>query len=122
VSSGGTWFGSTIANAEIFDLDHDMRSLGGFPELSSNAGGCVPETNDCWEVEGKISTEPSKHTKDYRDIVVEFAGKHFRVTENANGDAVEHLTRTVTQTARYQFNGKAYVLISGKNPVPAIDG
>jgi hypothetical protein len=122
VSSGGTWFGSTNANAEIFDLDHGIRSLGGFAELSSNAGGCVPETEDCWDVEGKISTVPVTRAGDYRDIVVDFAGKHFRVTENANGSYVEHLTRTVRQTARYRFNGKTYALVSGKNPVPEIDG
>jgi hypothetical protein len=121
VSSGGTWFGSTIANAEVFDLDHGMRSVGGFAELSSNVGGCMPETKDCWDVEGKIGTVPAAHAEDYRDIVVDFAGKHFRVTENASGNHVEHLTRTVRQTARYRFNGKAYVLVSGENPVPEID-
>ena len=122
VSPGGTWFGSTIANAEIFDLDHGMRSLGGFAELSSNAGGCLPETKDCWDVGGKIGTVLASHAEDYRDIVVDFSGKHFRVTENASGNQVEHLTRTVRQTARYRFNGKTYVLVSGENPVPEIDG
>jgi hypothetical protein len=122
VSSGGTWFGSTIATAEVFDIDHGMRSLGGFDELSSNAGGCMPEKADCWDVEGKIGTVPSAHAEDYRDIVVNFAGKHFRVTENSAGDPVEHVTRTIRQVARYRFNGKIYVLVAGENPVPAIDG
>ena len=122
VSSGGTWFGSTIMDAQVFDLDHGMRSLGGFAELSSNAGGCMPETKDCWDVDGKIGSVPAAHPGEYRDILVDFAGKHFRVTESANGDLVEHLTRKVSQTARYRFNGKIYVLVSGENPVPAIDG
>jgi hypothetical protein len=122
IYSGGTWFGSTIANAEIFDLDQGMRSLGGFAEFSSNAGGCMPETRDCWDVEGKIGTVAAAHEGDYRDIVVDFAGKHFRVTEDAKGNLVEHTTRTVHQTARYHFNGKTYVLVSGENPVPSIDG
>jgi hypothetical protein len=122
VSSGGTWFGSTIANAEVFDLDHGMRSLGGFAELSSNAGGCMPETKDCWDVEGKIGTVSAAGAEDYRDIVVDFAGKHFRVTENADGSYVEHSTRIVRQTARYRFNGKTYVLLSGAIPVPDIEG
>jgi hypothetical protein len=120
VSSGGTWFGSTIAIAEIFDLDHGLRSLGGFAELSSNEGGCMPETKDCWGVEGTIGTVPASRAEDYRDIVVNFKGKHFRVTEDAKGDLVEHPTRTVRQTARYHFNGKEYVLVSGENPVPPI--
>ena len=47
VSSGGTWFGSTITNAEVFDLAPGMRSLGGFAEFSSNEGGCIPETEEC---------------------------------------------------------------------------
>jgi hypothetical protein len=122
VSSGGTWFGSTIMGAEVYDLDHAMRSLGGFAELSSNAGGCMPETKDCWDVDGKIGTVPAAHPGEYRDILVDFAGKHFRVTESANGDLVEHLTRKVSQTARYRFNGKTYVLVSGENPVPGIEG
>jgi hypothetical protein len=122
VSSGGTWFGSTIADAEIFDLDHGMRSLGGFAELSSNAGGCMPETADCWDVDGKIGTVPAARAEDYRDIVVDFEGKHFRVTEDAKGSLVEHPTRTVHQSARYHFNGKEYVLVSGENPVPGIEG
>jgi hypothetical protein len=122
VSPGGTWFGSTIANAEVFDLDHDMRSLGGFAELSSNAGGCMPDTKDGWDVEGKIGSVPAARAEDYRDIVVDFAGKHFRVTANADGSYAEHSTRTVRQTARYRFNGKTYVLVSGETPVPDIAG
>lgn len=122
VSSGGTWFGSTIADAEVFDLDSGMRSLGSFAELSSNEGNCGPETTDCWDVEGKIGSVPAAQAKDYRDILVAFSGKHFRVTEDARGKQVEHVTRTVRQSARYRFNGKAYVLVSGVNPVPAIDG
>jgi len=117
VSSGGTWFGNMVANAEVFDLDHGVRSLGGFAETASNAVACMPETEDCWDIEGKIGTVPAARPEDYADIVVDFAGKHFRVIENAEGHSVEHFTRTVRQTARYHFNGKAYVLVSGENPV-----
>ena len=59
---------------------------------------------------------------DYRDIVVDFTGRHFRVTENADGSYVEHLTRTVRQTARYRFSGTKYVLVSEENPVHDIAG
>ncbi|RLM48646.1 hypothetical protein DVK02_18965, partial [Halobellus sp. Atlit-31R] len=97
VSSGGTWQGYTIINAEVFDLDQGMRSLGGFPEFSSSRGACVPETEDCWEVEGTISTV-SARPDNYRDIVVEFEGKHFRLIKDANGNEVERLTRPVHQT------------------------
>ncbi|HEX8784618.1 MAG TPA: hypothetical protein VF793_00450, partial [Telluria sp.] len=106
---------------EIFDLDHGMRSLGGFAELSSNAGACTPETVDCWDVEGKIGTVPAPREEDYRDIVVDFGGRHFRVTEDAKGNDIEHPTHTVHQSARYHFNGKQYVLVSGENPVPPIE-
>jgi hypothetical protein len=122
VSSGGTWFGSTIAVAQVFDLDHGMRNLGGFAEMSSNAGACVPETKDCWDVHGKIGTLPAARAEDYREIVVDFEGRHFRVTEDADGNNAEHLVRTVRQAARYRFDGKTYVLVLGENPVPAIDG
>jgi hypothetical protein len=122
VSSGGTWFGSTFADAAVYDLDRNMRRLGAFAELSSNAGACTPELKDCWDVEGKIGTVPSARADNYRDIVVDFSGKHFRVTENAKGDYVEHATRTVHQSARYHFDGKTYVLVAGGNPVPGIEG
>jgi hypothetical protein len=121
VSSGGTWFGSTIAGAAIFDLDRGMRSLGGFTESSSNAGACMPETKDCWEVDAVIATVAGPRPEGYRDIVVDFTGRHFRVTEAADGNRNEHPTRTVRQTARYRFNGKQYVLVAGANPVPGID-
>jgi hypothetical protein len=122
VSSGGTWFGSTIAIAGVFDLGHGMRSLGGFAESSTNAGACLPETEDCWDVEGKIATVSAARAQDYRDIVVDFEGKHFRATADAKGHYAEHPTRTVHQSARYHFNGKEYVLVSGENPVPPIEG
>jgi len=120
-NSGGNWFGSTVADAQVFDLDHGMRSLGNFAELSSNAGACRPDMADCWDVEGKIGTVPAARAEDYRDIIVDFGGRHFRVTEDAKGNQVEHPTRSVRRTARYRFDGKQYVLVSGQNPVPSIE-
>jgi hypothetical protein len=122
VSSGGTWFGRTFANAQIFDLDRGMRDIGGFAEFSSIAGACEPDMKDCWDISGKIRTMPGEGVDGYYDIVVAFEGKHFRVTEDAQENQVEHTTRIVRQSARYRFNGKEYLLAGGTNPVPSIEG
>lgn len=118
MSSGGTWQGYTVSEAEIFDLDRRMRSLGSFSEYSDSNGACIPDLKDCWQVEGTISTVPAARPDDYRDIVVEFKGRHYRVIEEANGNYVERSTRSINQTARYRFNGKEYILVAGENPVP----
>lgn len=122
VSSGGTWFGNTAADAQVFDLDHGMRGIGGFAESSSNLGACAPGMEDCWDVKGKIGTVAAARADDYHDIVVDFEDRRFRVTEDAKGNYVPHPMHTVHESARYRFDGKEYVLVAGTNPVPGIDG
>jgi hypothetical protein len=120
VSSGGVWQGYVIANAAIFELDHNVRDLGGFPQMSSNEGACMPGIEDCWTVEGALRFVDQPRPDGYRDILVDFEDKRFTVTENGKGDLVQHIKTTRRQTARYRFNGKQYALVSGVNPVPGI--
>lgn len=120
VLSGGTWQGQSIAGADIFDLAGDVRHLGNFDVMSTNGGACAPDTDDCWDVEGKIGTADATPPAGYRDIVVDFTDKRYRVTEDAKGDFVEHPKSTSRTSARYRFDGKQYVLAEGSNPVPGI--
>jgi hypothetical protein len=79
----------------------------------------MPNMDDCWYVEGDISTVPATRARGSGDILVEFSGRHFKLTE-IEGDGVERVTRIVRQTVRYRCNGKTYVLVTGTNPLPPI--
>jgi hypothetical protein len=104
----------------IFELGIEVRQLGGMSKASNNGGACMPDTKDCWDVDSSIRFVDSPHGGAYRDMLVDFKGKHYTVTEGKGGADVEHLKSTVQQTARYHFDGNAYVLVSGANPVPGV--
>lgn len=120
VSHGGVWQGYAITLAAIFELDANVRSLGGFKEASTNEGACAPEVKECWSVAGDISFAAEPQQSGYNDIAVSFGDKRYTVTEEKNGDLVEHVKSQTKTSARYHFNGKEYDLVSGANPVPDI--
>ncbi|MYM71292.1 hypothetical protein GTP56_03665 [Duganella sp. FT134W] len=120
VSNGGVWQGYAITHADIFELGANVRSLGGFNEASTNEGACGPAVDECWKVDGDISFAAETQQSGYNDIVVNFADKRYTVTEEKNGDFVEHVKSNTKASARYHFNGKEYDLASGANPVPDI--
>ncbi|TFW33726.1 hypothetical protein [Massilia horti] len=120
VSSGGVWQGYEISMADVFDLGDGVRHLGGFREMSGNSGACMPEVDECWEIDSSMRFVDSPQPAAYRDILVDFKGKRYKVTENKSGDFTEHLKANIEQSARYHFDGKKYVLVSGTNPVPSI--
>lgn len=123
VASGGTWQGYSISHAEIFELGNGMRYLGSLQQASDNAGACAPET-DCWDIDSAIGFAAPAAPDGYADLLVDFKGKHYTVSEEVSedqaGKEVEHLVQAVAQRAVYRFDGKAYVLVSGANPVPSI--
>lgn len=119
VSSGGVWQGYAISFADIFDLGHGVRHLGSVKKASSSSGACSPEKDECWDIDSGIRLLDAQADA-YPDLQVDFKGKRFRVTENKNGDYVEHPKGTIQQSARYRFDGKEYALVSGSNPVPDI--
>jgi len=120
VTSGGTWFGSSIYEGGIFELGEKVRLLGSYSRGSSNAGACMPESKDCWDVDGHVRFVDNPQGGPYGDLLVDYEGRHYTVTEGKDGNQVEHLKSTVKQTARYRFDGKEYGLVSGTNPVPGI--
>jgi hypothetical protein len=120
VFSGGTWFGSSITEADIFEIGEEVRALGSYSQGSGNAGACMPETEDCWDVDSRFRFVDSPQGGPYKDLLVDYTGKHYTVTEDKDGKEVEHLKRRVQQTMRFHFDGKEYTAVSGTSPVPGI--
>jgi hypothetical protein len=118
ISSGEAAVGSRAGVADIYELDHGLRHLGSFAEMSSNEGACTLESEDCWTVEGKIGTVPALRGQAYLDIVVDFTGRHSLLKLHPDGTGAEHRARTIRQRARYRFDGTRYVLAAGQNPIP----
>jgi hypothetical protein len=120
VFSGGTWFGSSISEAGIFEIGEEVRALGAYSKGSGNAGACMPETEDCWDVDSRFRFVDNPEGGAYKDLLVDYEGKHYTVTEDKDGNQVEHLKRRVQQTMRFHFDGKEYTAVSGTSPVPGI--
>jgi hypothetical protein len=120
VSSGGTWQGSTVSGSSVYDLADGVRNLGGFGDHSDNAGDCLPEKPDCWDVSGEAHFVDNGQQGPYWDIRVDFSGKHYTVTAAPDGKQIEHVKSVVKQSALYRFDGKAYKLIEGSEPLPSI--
>lgn len=120
LTSGGTWQGYNVGFDEVYDLADGIRSLGGLASHSDNTGACTEQTDECWEVSGTLRFVEGEQPNPYRDILVDFAGKKYTVTEGKDGRVIEHPKASVKETARYRFDGKKYELISGTNPVPDV--
>jgi hypothetical protein len=120
VFSGGSWQGYMLTVVGVFELGKEVRPLGGFAKASGNDGACAPGMQDCWGVDGSIRFADNPQGGAYRDIVVDFTGRHFTLTEGKDGNDVEHLKSRVRQSVRYRFDGKEYVPVSGTNPVPGV--
>lgn len=121
ISSGGMWQGYSVTGSDVFALDENgVHALGGFRDASSNEGACTAESDECWDIDSRLRLSDVHQKDGYRDLVVDFKGRYYTVTEDKNDKEVQHPTRTIRQTARYSFNGKEYVLVSGTNPVPEV--
>jgi hypothetical protein len=117
VSSGGIWQGYLISVADVFELGNEVHSLGSFHEAGSNEGACGPETDECWDIGSRIRFDATAQHAGYHDILVDFTGKRSTLGDDKNAG---HVETPVRQTARYRFDGKAYALTAGTNPVPDI--
>ncbi|MCS0584047.1 hypothetical protein NX784_20830 [Massilia pinisoli] len=120
LSWGDMGQGYSIDLADVFEIGNGIVHRGQFKEGSSNGGACTPEEKACWTVEGHMRLAPDVQPGGYRDILIDFTGKRYTLSEGKDGTDVEHVTENVRQTARYRFDGKAYALTAGTNPVPDI--
>jgi hypothetical protein len=118
VKDGGTWQGNSQWVESLYALEDSVRSLGAVGGHSDYQGACEPTTGDCWEIDGELRmADVDAYPGPYRDILVDFSGKHYTLTEGVDGKDVEHLKSNVHESARYHFDGKAYVLVAGKDLV-----
>lgn len=126
VLHGGTWQGSTITLLSLFDLGSaDMRDLSGEPVRihSDNDDGCAPESDACWNVEGKWRFVSGKPDALYDDLLIEFSGEKSappKGDQAAKASEADRVSTKVHSTARYAFDGTRYRLISGTNVAPEI--
>lgn len=120
LGSGGMWQGYLVATADMFELDDETRHLGMVRTTSDSSGACTAESEDCWTVEGDIRFDTAAQPNGYADMLLDYHGRHYRVSEGKDGKEIEHVTSTVKQTARYRYDGKQYVLVSGTDPMPEI--
>jgi hypothetical protein len=122
ISSGGSWQGSTVYGEVVYALDGGrLLSLGVAGGHSDNVGACVPGMDECWEVDGKPRVaDADAQPGPYRDILVDFIGRHYTLAKDADDKLVERVKSRVRQSARYHFDGKSYVRVEGEEPLPSI--
>jgi len=113
VSTGEDVDGYSIVSAKIYALGQEVRSLGSFTEA---ADMCAPDSNECQHVDSHTRFADEVQPNGYRDIVVDFKGRRYTYDEGADDKRVEHFKSAIRQTARYRFDGKAYVLKAGSEP------
>ena len=89
----------------------------------SACGGRVAE---CWFVRANWRVLPPAAGAPYGELVMDFDGEQRVATAaslaaaeaNADDDNVVRTSKRVAGSARYVFDGKAYKLASGANPIP----
>jgi hypothetical protein len=113
VRTDGDVDGYSIADANIYELGKGLRSVGGFMQASNI---CAPDSDECRNVDSSIRFADEVQPDGYRDILVDFKGKRYTYSEGPDGKGVEHFKSAIRQTARYRFDGKAYVLKAGSEP------
>lgn len=121
VRHGGSWQGFSMRMLSVFDLaDTSMRDLtgDGVSLYSDNEGACLDEHEHCWSVQGKWQFE-KREGASYDDLVLRFTGRDEKRAEGAPESAARK-RKDVAGMARYQFDGKRYVLIEGENIVPEV--
>ncbi len=130
VLHGGTWQGYSITTLSLFELGasgvHDLTG-DSIAVHSDNEGGCGPQTDKCWNINGKWQFVPGKPGAPFDDLVIEFTGEEaiaLRDGEEKELDGEEEeVARQTTQvraSALYAFDGKEYRLVKGSNIVPGI--
>lgn len=122
MSSGGIWQGYAISFADVFELGNGVRHLGSFKEAGSNDGACGPDTGECWDITSRLRVDTGADAghDGYRDLLADFSGKRYTITTIKGDEVATRQLRTIRQTVRYRFDGKAYQPTSDTNPVPDI--
>jgi len=102
---------------EIFELANGARKLAELSQGSDNDNDCSIETEECWNIAGTPQFAATTSPDGYADLLIDFQGKRYRYSEDDDGMTIVVPIATVAQSARYRFDGKAYELVAGGNPV-----
>lgn len=102
---------------EIFELANGARKLAELSQSSDNDNDCSIETEACWNIAGTPQFAGTASPDGYADLLIDFQGKRYRYSEDDDGMTIVVPVATVAQSARYRFDGKAYELVAGSNPV-----
>lgn len=125
IRHGYTGQGYTITQLALFEIgDGKVTALdGGIDLYSDNMGACGPDTNECWMVDGKWRFAPARNGGAYDDLLIDFKGASEKIRPGVAVKPDEDPPRIATPLnghARYGYDGKAYKLVEGKNPVPGV--
>jgi len=109
--------GDAFTYTKIFELGHGIRELASLMETSNDVDGCTPERDQCRDIEGAIRFD-APPADGYADMLVDFSGRIYRLSDAASDEQpVEHVVKEIRESARYRFDGKAYALVAGTNPI-----
>ncbi|PMQ14721.1 hypothetical protein [Janthinobacterium sp. AD80] len=125
IRHGYTGQGYTITQLALFEIgDGKVTALdGGIDLYSDNMGACGPDTDECWMVDGKWRFAAARDGGAYDDLLIDFKGASEKIKPGVTVKPDEDPPRIATPLnghARYGYDGKAYKLVEGKNPVPGI--
>ena len=125
ISSSYMTQGIELEILTLFEVgDNSVRKVSdnGIRLQASNDGNCEEElAMECFETTGTWRMVPAKAAGEYNDLLLEVSGK----TSTAPGERKEpatgpRVTKKISGTARYAFDGKHYKIVEGKNLVPEV--
>lgn len=132
VESGGTWQGYTVSQLNLFHITNQAaQGLGSVLIHSDSEGGCVEETEHCWNISAAWKFVASQ-AGNLPDLQLTISGVDENMPEDSTGGATggpagreerqpaTRLSQNVTGSARYGVKDGKYVLIQGENIVPSL--
>ncbi|KQV84867.1 hypothetical protein ASD15_06860 [Massilia sp. Root351] len=126
---GGTWQGYTSLFLALIDVsDPQPRDLMGEEAqvLADTEGACGGRVAECWDVRARWRILQPAAGARYGALAMDFDGEQRVATPaslaaadaDADEDNVVRTTKRIGGSARYVYDGKAYKLASGANPIP----
>ncbi|WP_312512349.1 hypothetical protein [Massilia sp.] len=116
VSSGIFNRGDSNTYARVYELGNGVRELADFTQSANNNDACTPERDKCWDIEGTIRFADAA-ADGYADLLVGYSGKIYRQLDSAAEEPAEQVLRQIDETVHYRFDGKAYAIVAGTDPI-----
>ncbi|WP_157991519.1 hypothetical protein [Caldimonas tepidiphila] len=116
--------GHSIGLLSLFELGADgVRELTGEPIRlhSDNSGNCLDDTPQCWDIAGTWRIVAGEDPASPGDLLLQFSGEEssLQIVEGESSPPKgPRVSRPVSSSARYVFDGTRYRLADGRNVVP----